>query len=206
MCEVDNKRHAAVIQSHGLTHGMWPGFVMPRFGNGNYYEKNIDGQDISEYDDKMRALYDTIKDVEEKSAPYGKGLYLVSRGKVDFAEWGRLGSGCYWTALKDAAANYSLFGATYDGVCLGTGGNYSNAWYVGRNGGVYGDYQHYDFVIAPSFNIDLSKVKIVGDEIVIKEKNEGRLENQSGPSPYRPYTIPSGNMVWILQSTGRPYR
>ena len=31
VCEVDSKRHTAVIQSHGVTHGKWPGFVMPQF-------------------------------------------------------------------------------------------------------------------------------------------------------------------------------
>ena len=46
-CEVNNDRHVAVIQSHGITHGMWPGFVIPKFGNGNYYGRSIDGQDIS---------------------------------------------------------------------------------------------------------------------------------------------------------------
>ena len=168
VCEVDNAGHYAVIQSHGVTHGAWPGYKMEKFGNNDYYENDIDGQDISAYDDKTQALYDAIKDVEDKSAPYGKGLYLVSRGKVDFTEWGRLGSGCYWTALKEAATNYSLVGATYDDVCLGTSGDYRNTWYVGRNGGVYGDYQHYDCVIAPAFNIDLTKVEVVRDEIAIK--------------------------------------
>lgn len=72
-----NKRHVAVIQSHGITHGMWPGFVIPKFGNGNYYGRSIDGQDISDYDEKMSALYNAIKDVEDASASYGKGLFLV---------------------------------------------------------------------------------------------------------------------------------
>lgn len=77
-CEVNNDRHVAVIQSHGVTHGAWPGFVMSQFGNGNYYSKSIDGQDISGYDNKMKELYVTIKDAENTSASYGKGLYLIS--------------------------------------------------------------------------------------------------------------------------------
>lgn len=36
-CEVDNDCHVVVIQSHGVTHGAWPGYTMPQFGNGNYY-------------------------------------------------------------------------------------------------------------------------------------------------------------------------
>lgn len=77
-CEVDNDCHVVVIQSHGVTHGAWPGYTMPQFGNGNYYSNSINGKDISDYDDKMRALYDDIKDAEDKAAPYGEGLYLIS--------------------------------------------------------------------------------------------------------------------------------
>ncbi len=56
-CELINKGKTLVIQSHGVTHGEWPGFVMPQFGNGNYYADSIDGQDISAYDNTtMRGL------------------------------------------------------------------------------------------------------------------------------------------------------
>ena len=68
VCEVDSKRHTAVIQSHGVTHGKWPGFVMPQFGNSNYYFKSIDGEDISAYVNKMKELYDTIKEAENTYA------------------------------------------------------------------------------------------------------------------------------------------
>ena len=77
-CELINNGKTLVIQSHGVTYGEWPGYKMSQFGNGNYYANSIDGQDISDYDDKMRALYDDIKDVEDISSSYGKGLYLVS--------------------------------------------------------------------------------------------------------------------------------
>ena len=168
VCEVDNKRHAAVIQSHGVTHGAWPGYKMPQFGNGDYYGDSIDGHDISNYDNKTQALYDSIKDVEDKSAPYGKGLYLVSKGKAGFTEWGEPGSGNYWRALKAAAANYSSFGSSNNNALLGTVyGN--NMWYVYSDGDVYYYGQSYDCVVAPAFNLDLSKVEVVGNEIVIKD-------------------------------------
>ena len=99
-CELINKGKTLVIQSHGVTHGEWPGFVMPQFGNGNYYADSIDGQDISAYDNKMQALYDAIKDAEDSSTSYGKGLFLISKEKVGFTEWGKSGSGNYWQALK----------------------------------------------------------------------------------------------------------
>ena len=81
-CEVNNDRHVAVIQSHGITHGMWPGFVIPKFGNGNYYGRSIDGQDVSDYDEKMSALYNAIKDVEDKSASYGKDICNSNQRKI----------------------------------------------------------------------------------------------------------------------------
>lgn len=94
-CELINNGKTLVIQSSGVTHGAWPGFVMTQFGNGGYYADSIDGQDISSYDGKMLSLYNTIKDVEDKSASYGKGLYLISKEKVEFTKWGNPGSGHY---------------------------------------------------------------------------------------------------------------
>lgn len=168
-CEVNNDRYVAVIQSHGITHGMWPGFVIPKFGNGNYYGRSIDGQDISDYDEKMSALYNAIKDVEDKSASYGKGLYLVSKEKAGFTEWCEPGSGDYWQALKKAAGNASSFGCPSYCAWLGAVGGSDGAWYVSSNGNVYNYYQDSDCVVAPAYNLDLSKVEVVGDEIIIKD-------------------------------------
>ena len=171
--EVDNKRHVAVIQSHGITHGMWPGFVIPKFGNGNYYGRSIDGQDISDYDEKMSALYNAIKDVEDASASYGKGLFLVSKEKAGYTAWGEAGSGNYWKVLKGAAEKAQSFGATSSSAWLGAVDGSYGAWCVDRFGHVYNiNYQYVDYVVAPAFNLDLSKVDIVGDEIMIKAMSD----------------------------------
>ena len=167
-CEMINKGKTLVIQSHGVTHGEWPGFVMPQFGNGDYYSKSIDGEDISAYDNKMKELYDTIKDAEDSSTSYGKGLFLISKEKAGFTEWGKSGSGNYWQALKKAAENARSFGVASDYAWLGTVNGYY-AWYVNSDGNVYdSSNQDGDFVVAPAFNLDLSKIEIVGDEIMIK--------------------------------------
>ena len=168
-CEVNNDRHVAVIQSHGITHGMWPGFVIPKFGNGNYYGRSIDGQDSSDYDEKMSALYNAIKDVEDKSASYGKGLYLVSKEKAGYTEWCEPGSDDYWQALKKAAGNASSFGCPNNYAWLGTVYGSDYTWCVGSSGNVYDYSQNSDYVVAPAFNLDLSKVEVVGDEIIIKD-------------------------------------
>ena len=168
-CEVNNDRHVAVIQSHGITHGMWPGFVIPKFGNGNYYGRSIDGQDSSDYDEKMSALYNAIKDVEDKSASYGKGLYLVSKEKAGYTEWCEPGSDDYWQALKKAAGNASSFRCPNNYAWLGTVYGSDYAWCVGSSGNVYDYSQNSDYVVAPAFNLDLSKVEVVGDEIIIKD-------------------------------------
>ena len=175
-CELINKGKTLVLQSHGVTHGKWPGFVMPQFGNSNYYFKSIDGEDISAYDNKMKELYDTIKDAENTSASYGKGLYLISEEKVGFTEWGHPGSGNYWQALKAAAENACSFGSPDNYAWLGTVYGSGGAWYVNSNGGVSYNDQSDDYVVAPVFNLDLSKVEIVGDEIIIKPKNSQKLE------------------------------
>lgn len=168
-CEVDSKRHTAVLQSHGVTSGAWPGYVIPQFGNGNFYAADIDGEDISSYDDKMQALYNVIKEVEDTSATYGKGLYLISKGKAGFTEWGYPGSGNYCQALKKAAGNARSFGSPNYFAWLGTVDGGSYAWCVDSDGYVYNSYgQVNDCVVAPAFNLDLSKVEVAGDEIVIK--------------------------------------
>lgn len=172
VCELVNDGRTAVLQSHGVTSGAWPGFKMAEFGNGDYYADSIDGQDISAYDHKLKELYNAIKDVEDKSATYGKGLYLVSKEKVGFTKCGKQGSGYYWKALKEAAMNYQSFGAASNGAWLGTVSGSGNPLCVDSNGGVYnGNLRSSGFVVAPAFNLDLSKVEVAGDEIVIKESS-----------------------------------
>lgn len=189
-CELINNGKTLVIQSHGVTHGKWPGYKMLKFGGNvdNFYAADIDGEDISAYDDKMRSLYDAIKDAEDSSASYGKGLYLIPKEKAGFTRCGEPGSGNYWKALKAAAENASSFGAVSYNAWLGTvyGGNY--AWYVYSGGNVYnnGSGQSSDYVVAPAFNLDLSKVEVAGDEIVIKESDHiDQSENQPNSAPYR---------------------
>ena len=167
-CELINNGKTLVIQSHGVTHGAWPGFVMPQFGNGDYYSQSIDGQDISGYDDKTQKLYDAIKDVEDTSVSYGKGLYLISKEKTGFTEIGDPGSGYYWTELKAVAENTSAFGNASYSAWLGSAFGSYYAWFVSSDGSIYGYAQNVDFVIAPAFNLDLSKVEIKGDEIIKK--------------------------------------
>lgn len=164
-CEVNNDRHVAVIQSRGVTHGAWPGFKMTEFDS----KYSIDGYDISAYDVKTKKLYDAIKDVEDKSASYGKGLYLVSKEKAGFTEWDQPVSGDYWQALKKAAGNASSFGCPFNYAWLGTvyGSNY--AWCVYSRGNVGSGGQNNGYVVAPAFNLDLSKVEVDGDEIIIKD-------------------------------------
>ena len=181
-CELINKGKTLVIQSHGVTHGAWPGYVMPKFGGNTdtFYTADIAGEDISAYDDKMQALYDAIKDVEDKSAAYGRGLYLMSKEKVGFTKWGDHGSGNYWQALKKAAENARSFGAASvnpfgsarGGVWFSAVFGSYYAWFVYSVGDVYfNDNQNRDYVVAPAFNLDLSKIIIVGDEIFIKGKD-----------------------------------
>ena len=181
-CELINNGKTLVIQSHGVTHGAWPGYVMPQFGGNadTFYTADIAGEDISAYDDKMQALYDAIKDVEDKSAAYGRGLYLISKEKVGFTKLGDHGSGNYWQALKKAAENARSFGdASVNPFGSARGGAWFSAafgsyyaWFVYSVGGVYGNYNQDsgNCVIAPVFNLDLSKVEIKGDEIIKKSQ------------------------------------
>lgn len=158
----------AVLQSTGVTGGAWPGYTMSKFGNNNYYSSNIDGQDISDYNQKTKDLYAAIKAAEYTSAPYGKGLFLVSNAKCNQTSAGYQGSGNYWTALTTAATNYSSFGASDSHAWLGTVGGSNNAWCVNSNGNVdYDDYQGNSYVVAPAFNLDTSKVSLSGTSLTV---------------------------------------
>lgn len=176
VCELVNGGKTAVLQSHGVTHGPWPGFKMLKFGGNvdNFYAADIDGDDISAYDDKMQALYDDIKDVEDKSASYGKGLYLISKEKAGFTKWGNPGSGNYCQVLRKVAENASSFGdaSLSNAAWLGSAYGSTYAWFVNMYGFVYysNDQGISDYVVAPAFNLDLSKVEFVGDEIIKKSK------------------------------------
>lgn len=186
-CELINNGKTLVIQSHGVTCGTWPGFKMLKFGGkvDAFYATDIAGEDISAYDDKMQILYDVIKEVEDKSAPYGKGLFLVSAEKAQLPTviYGASGAGYYCDALVSAGSEGNPNG-THCNAWLGTLGNKENtAWFV--NGFANGYIALQDDVvktIAPAFNIDLSKVVLSGDEIVKKTQFVSCLASNANPT------------------------
>lgn len=158
----------AVMQSAGVTGGSWPGYKMAKFGNGSNYTSNIDGQDISEYDDKTTALYNNIKSAEYTGASYGTGLFLVSNEKAGTTTNNTKGSGNYCTALKTAAANRSSSGASYNYAWLGTVNGSGSAWRVDSGGYVnYSNSQNSSYVLAPAFNLDTSKIALSGTTITV---------------------------------------
>lgn len=157
------------LQSCGVTSGPWPGYKMAKWGNGNYYSSSIDGQDISDYDSKMLILYNSIKSAERLIQSYGLGLYLVSNAKCGTTtDVGDVGAGYYYNALLYATQNYSSFGADYSTAWLGTFSSNYYAWYINQSGNVYNYNQNFNHVIAPAFNIDASKIKLNGTEIIVK--------------------------------------
>ena len=162
----------AVLQaSQSVTSGQWPGYKMTKFGNGADYKSNIDGQDISNYDDKMTSLYNTIKSAE-KSTSYGKGLYLISIDKlgVDSSKKpnNATTSGNYSAALKKAAnkTNNGVWTGTYfNNYYAGSGYSKHQAYVLFQSGTIvgntskdYGYTQTSSLGIAPVFNLDTSKV------------------------------------------------
>lgn len=169
----------AVLQSTGVTSGYWPGYIMSgtitnAAGNtltltsaNSYFTSNIDGYDISNYDQKTKDLYAAIKAAEYTNASYGKGLYLVSNAKCNQTSSGNQGSGNYWAAHKTAAGNYSSFGASNSGSWLGTVNGNGSAWYVNSSGDVYSNRQYHSYVLAPAFNLDTSKVRLSGTSLTV---------------------------------------
>lgn len=154
--EINENCHVAVMQSLGVTAGPWPGFSMENLGDGKHYAHNIDEYDISRYDDKTYALMKQIKPVS-----FIDGLYLPGFEDINDNQ-------LWKDALARAASRYSSFGASYSYAWTGTHNSYCNgAWVVDSNGNTYNDYQNNSYVVPAAFNLDLSKVKVVGDEIII---------------------------------------
>ena len=155
--EINENCHVAVMQSLGVTAGPWPGFSMENLGDGKHYAHNIDEYDISRYDDKTYALMKQIKPVS-----FIDGLYLPGFEDINDNQ-------LWKDALARAASRYSSFGASYSYAWTGTHNNYCNgAWVVNSNGNTYNDYQNNSYVVPVAFNLDLSKVEVVGDEIIKK--------------------------------------
>lgn len=154
--EINEERQEAVMQSLGVTAGPWPGFSMENLGDGDYYAHNIDDYDISEYNDKTYALLKQIQPVSLID-----GLYLPSFEDIkDNQIWK--------DAFARAASRYSSFGASYSYAWTGTHNSCCNgAWVVNSNGDTYNDYQNNSYVVPVAFNLDLSKIEIVGYKIVM---------------------------------------
>ena len=198
--EVNNTAQTAVLQSTGVTSGAWPGYAMSKFGGSanSYYSSNIDGQDISGYNSTMTNLYNSIKAAENTNASYGSGLFLVSNAKAGTTTNGNKGSGNYCSALTTAATNYSSFGATGNASWLGTVGGV--AWCVDSDGGVSYNvnyFQSNSFVVAPAFNLDLSKVKLSGSTLTVATFSDstGINATQSINSVYAGDTVDLASVI-----------
>ena len=167
--EINENCHVAVMQSLGVTAGPWPGFSMENLGDGNHYTHNIDEYDISKYDDKTYALMKQIKPVS-----FIDGLYLPGFEDINDNQ-------LWKDALARAASHGSSFGAS--SYCAWTGtyyGSSSSAWIVHSTGDTYGSNQSHSYVVPAAFNLDLSKIEIVGDKIVIRDGEKAQTSQTFG--------------------------
>ena len=156
---INEEDQVAVMQSLGVTAGPWPGFSMSLYGNWNFYDKDIAGEDISNYIETTEKLMEQIRPVAVDTVS-GRGLYLPSYDSIK--------TNSVWRdALAKAAANYRSFGASLSYAWTGTY-NGGGAWVVNSNGNTGDSYQDNSYVVPAAFNLDLSKIEIEGDEI--KEK------------------------------------
>lgn len=152
-CDDNN---GVILQSLGITSGPWPGYKMQEYGNRQYYGSDISS--INDYDEKTRELYKKIKGVEKKYSSREEGLYFPA-GYV-------AGINKVWrkalVTLAERAMDYVWLGtvrgkaALYISPC--SGADYYLKSYCN---------QEKSCVIAPAFYLDLSKVTIDGNEILI---------------------------------------
>lgn len=188
VAEIDDSTHTAVLQSRGVTSGYWPGYTMAQFGNGSTYSSDISYKDISEYDDKTKALYARIKNAE---AANGHGLYLVNERQASNMNAGS-NPISYISAFKAAATNYTSFGATHEYVwtssVYSSSSSGTGAYWISSGGNALGSKkpttttssssssrkrritytQALSAVVAPAFKLDLKKVTLNGNTLNIR--------------------------------------
>lgn len=165
LCDNSN---GVILQSLGITSGPWPGYKMEEYGNSQYYNSDISS--INDYDEKTRELYGKIKGVEKKYSAREEGLYFPA-GYV-------AGTNKVWrkalVTLAERAMDYVWLGtvrgkaALYISPCAGA--DYYLKSYCN---------QEKSCVIAPAFYLDLSKVTVEGDEILIGGESAARNMEES---------------------------
>lgn len=176
---INEEKQMAVMQSLGVTSGPWPGYSIPQFGNDYYYTQDISGMNISDYDDKTKTLMEQIKPVVSGDV----GLYLSSYNDIEINAVLRK------ALAKAAAVGCHSLGASYSVAWLGSFYGNSSAWYVGSSGSVGSICgQGNSCVVAPAFNLDLSKIKIEGSEIKIKVLSASK-DNTVKTEKYEGWTI-----------------
>lgn len=141
---------------------------MEEYGNSQYYSSDISS--INDYDEKTRKLYERIKGVEKKYSSREEGLYFPA-GYV-------AGTNKVWrkalVTLAERAMDYVWLGtvrgkaALYISPCAGA--DYYLKSYCN---------QEKSCVIAPAFYLDLSKVTVEGDEILIGGESAARNMEES---------------------------
>ena len=177
------------MQSLGVTAGPWPGFSMGKFGNGDYYNRDITRRNISDYDEKTRALMEQIRPIVFGNA----GLYLPSyKNIMDNYRWKN--------ALAKAAANYRSFGASYGYAWTGTCNGSCGAWIVYSYGNTYSSNQNYSYVVPAAFDLDLSKVEIEEDEIIVKGVHDDSDHTQKNTVRMRVMAVRYGYAVVEAES------
>jgi hypothetical protein len=187
----DLGNNAVCLQSQGMTAGTWPGYKLTsdysgtkNYGSANTaYNGNIDGDNIANYDEVTQTWYSKYSAVEKTGQAYGSGLFLVSNAKCGATTSGTQGSGNYWNGLKIAPTRFNVGTASWTGTVIN-----NNAWIVTTAGYLNNEYsQNYTgyggFVIAPAFNLDLTKVKLDGSTIMLLSESKPAMVSFASATP-----------------------
>lgn len=170
---VEDKNNYIVLQSTGVTAGKWPGTYKYNGALNKYQATDASYTNISSYNSTMTSLYNSIQNSEYLGAERGTGLYLISQGSYI------RNKGYYKQALITATSKYSLLGATCEGTWFGdywvgyTDTYVDCPYYADKNGTETAGNplpNEDTCVVAPAFNLDLSKVTLSGNTIIINNR------------------------------------
>ena len=181
-----------VMQSEGISAGQWPGYVSSGYSAGDFAYRNISALSTSNDYDKMgnlKAFYDEYGGANHVEANGGRdsetgewkdisatnnGLYLIPSNLI--SSYGRY---YYLYTFKKTFEIYSAyvsFGASSSNrAWLGSAYNnssnsndHSSALCIGNKGSTTNYQKTYNMVLAPAFNLDITKVNINGNVITKK--------------------------------------
>ena len=181
-CVEKIKNGLYILQSQGMTSGSWPGYKLASgynnlfdfYGIDQYYDKDISYINIANYDNITQEWYNTYKNAEIMGGLDENGVYNLSNPKNGLYLIPTIQNNneknTYYEPIMRAVTYYQNFGASEQQTWFGT--IYYDQYIDTLTLRGFGSclMSNTNLVLAPAFNLDISKVNINHSNNVITLK------------------------------------